>query len=85
MYVMNPHHRTIANDVLDWMLNAGENIKEKDYDIFLRFFVIGKKENRWDSFVFVDKGVMIGWKNTLYAFYINADSKKVTAFPQDTI
>lgn len=80
MNVMNPYHRTIANDVLDWVINAGNKILHvyEDMENFVRFFEVGKSKRRWDYFTFVDGDkVLIGWKDVPYGFMIHMDEHYV--------
>lgn len=74
MIPMNPQHRSLANDVLDWIEKAGNKIRKeyKDWDTFTRFFKIGVKHHRWDYWTILNSDIIaIGWKDVPYAFLIH--------------
>lgn len=72
-YVMNPYHRSIANDVLDYchsLLSLSH--------MWHRWLDIRKGNNLFDFYMFVNgRNILIGWKDVPYGFMIYPEENRV--------
>ena len=72
-HVMNPYHRTIANDVLEYC-----NTLIKLPEVWERWLNVRKENHYFDYYMFVNsKNLMIGWKDVSYGFMIFPEENRV--------
>ena len=64
--IMNPYHRTVANDVLEYCHSTLEL-----NELWIKWLDIRKNNFLFDHYMFVNgKNLIIGWKDVPYGFMI---------------